>query len=535
MSDIMIPLPNQSDVGAVAPQSTIIIANGIPWTNDYNHVRLFGSKSELLNFVKSKQVASFTSSTPVRWGDLTYRAKGNENSFIECNYIAFQNAPFTSTWYFGFITRVEWLSNGSCRIVFEPDFFQNNIYDVSINPCFVEREHVSRSADAIGANLQPENIETGEYIINDQVTSNSFGWAPWWVIYASATSEGQPANATYQWNTFQGLMLNACDTYADAVSTIQNYQNSGNIDAIAQIVQFPSICMKDGGGTDTLTLPCPTTLNGYTPKNKKLFQYPFNYCLLATLDGNSSVYRFEYSTLDSKNLQLNVQGAFPGQPMIWLRMGSYRIPTGLINYSDSVVISPSLQCSWVNDGYQAYIAQMTPIWNVEQKQNTYNAASGLMGGLIGLTGSMVTGNIIGAANSIKGAADSIASSFFNSQSIMAQKESHDLIPPGARGNVGGGSSNFGFVTPWFQMVNFSVSAVMAKCIDDYFEMYGYSTNSLKTPNLNSRSTWNFVKTNGASFKGSIMLDDMRKLQAIFDRGVTIWHTNDVGNYSLSND
>ena len=31
-----------------------------------------------------------------------------------------------------------------------------------------------------------------------------------------------------------------------------------------------------------------------------------------------------------------------------------------------------------------------------------------------------------------------------------------------------------------------------------------------------------------------MLDDMRKLQAIFDRGVTIWHTNDIGNYSLEN-
>ena len=80
----------------------------------------------------------------------------------------------------------------------------------------------------------------------------------------------------------------------------------------------------------------------------------------------------------------------------------------------------------------------------------------------------------------------------------------------------------------------TITAQMARCIDDYFTAFGYATNRLKVPNINSRSSWNFVKTNGATFSGTIMLDDMRKLQAIFDRGVTIWHTNDVGNYSLEN-
>ena len=81
----------------------------------------------------------------------------------------------------------------------------------------------------------------------------------------------------------------------------------------------------------------------------------------------------------------------------------------------------------------------------------------------------------------------------------------------------------------------SVTAQMAKTIDDFFTMYGYATHKIKLPNITGRSNWNFVKTVNCSLHGSCVTDDINFLQTMFNRGVTFWHTDDVGNYGLSND
>ena len=40
--------------------------------------------------------------------------------------------------------------------------------------------------------------------------------------------------------------------------------------------------------------------------------------------------------------------------------------------------------------------------------------------------------------------------------------------------------------------------------------------------------------NAFGFTGNIDLDQLKKLRNIFDNVVTLWHTDDIGNYSLSN-
>ena len=80
----------------------------------------------------------------------------------------------------------------------------------------------------------------------------------------------------------------------------------------------------------------------------------------------------------------------------------------------------------------------------------------------------------------------------------------------------------------------NVKAEMAKTIDDFFTMFGYPVHRIKKPNLNSRSSWNYVKTVECGITGNCILQDLQTLRKIFDKGVTIWHTNDVGNYNLSN-
>ena len=44
-----------------------------------------------------------------------------------------------------------------------------------------------------------------------------------------------------------------------------------------------------------------------------------------------------------------------------------------------------------------------------------------------------------------------------------------------------------------------------------------------------------TKTKNVIINGSMPVQDMATIKAMYNRGVRFWHTTDVGNYSLSND
>ena len=71
-------------------------------------------------------------------------------------------------------------------------------------------------------------------------------------------------------------------------------------------------------------------------------------------------------------------------------------------------------------------------------------------------------------------------------------------------------------------------------LEDYFQKYGYKVNIIETPNLHTRQSWDYIRTVGCNVIGSINADSLEKIRTIFNNGVTIWHTTDVGNYNLSN-
>ena len=60
-------------------------------------------------------------------------------------------------------------------------------------------------------------------------------------------------------------------------------------------------------------------------------------------------------------------------------------------------------------------------------------------------------------------------------------------------------------------------------IDAYFEMFGYKLCTVATPNITSRSNWNYIKTIEVNILGDIPEDDMQRLKDLFNGGFTIWH------------
>ena len=71
-------------------------------------------------------------------------------------------------------------------------------------------------------------------------------------------------------------------------------------------------------------------------------------------------------------------------------------------------------------------------------------------------------------------------------------------------------------------------------VDSYFKQFGYATQKMLLPNLRTKTRYNFVKTIGANIVGSIPQNYLVQLRNIFDQGITLWHVNDMYNYSLAN-
>lgn len=71
-------------------------------------------------------------------------------------------------------------------------------------------------------------------------------------------------------------------------------------------------------------------------------------------------------------------------------------------------------------------------------------------------------------------------------------------------------------------------------LTNYFKMFGYKVNKLEIPNTKSRQNYNYIKTIDANIIGNIPANDLSAIKGIFDKGVTIWHSDNVGDYSLTN-
>ena len=118
--------------------------------------------------------------------------------------------------------------------------------------------------------------------------------------------------------------------------------------------------------------------------------------------------------------------------------------------------------------------------------------------------------------------------------LLATIADKSTLPPQARGG-GGSIINMANQIKGFQFYYAHIRAEFARIIDSYFTAYGYATHRVKIPNRSIRPHWNYVKTINSSLTGSVPADDMARLRAIYDSGVTFWRNGDeIGNYSLDN-
>lgn len=302
----------------------------------------------------------------------------------------------------------------------------------------------------------------------------------------------------------------------------ENYQQ----DSVVSIFMIPQAFVGSGGtiGETPISMPAymtrPTTIDGYTPRNKKLLTYPYMYAGIDTLT-DAKIYRYEWATSDDGMLHFAIYGAVTPNPEIVVSpvgyngtpLGDYANPSKAnINSSESVVCAGFPQCPYIIDSYRAWLAQH----GVEYVLNM--AGAGVMTGAF-----LASGNLTGAAQS-----------HLNAMNIDNQRHLAEIKGSRVRGTVGAGSE-VAKRTKAIYFKQISVTAEYAKMIDDFFDRFGYTTGRLKVPNRNARPHWTYTKTKDVNLRGNVPTDDMRKIKEIYDNGITFWNNgSEVGNYSLDN-
>lgn len=505
----------------INPASRVDVCMNVPLDNSYKNTLTFKNEAEQLAYFRSKALKTYENLSPIRLG-APIRLPIVADALYGCNYLIIRNDNFTTKTLYAFISQIDYVNPKVCEVHFEIDVMQTWYFNMNIKPCYVEREHAN--TDAPGANTVDEGLSLGEYKRRSRIRSGATNKRC--VLVTLDPNYGQETS-NYNNNSIGGIFCplkfqafnetNVAGNYSPISDYLQTYANTGRENAIINIQMAPADFVTPPGTTKPKsrkfsTSKSPGTLDGYTPKNKKLLQYPYTYLELDNTQGQVGVFKFEF--FSSTNCEFKIIGCTSGDsielvcyPLNYDGMGE--------NITEYMTLGGFPMCAWTGNAYQAYVA-------LNNGKQAIQIGSDIMS--IGMSAAM--GNPIGAIAGGIGAVRDVSG--------MAQEHDNAKI---AGNKIHGTTSSNTFYS--MKLMDFWLTQKMidrshAEAIDAYFTRFGYATRKIKQPNITGRKSFNYVKTIGSCVIGTIPFNDLAKINAIFDRGITFWHGDYVGNYSRDN-
>lgn len=514
----------------IEPNTNIYLLHNVPLDNTYEHTINFGSTTAQYNYFQGLAKYKLPNQSYQRVQRGVARVNRVADDLYDCNYMMFQNTAFGNKWFYAFINSVEYLNNVTSEITFEIDVMQTWFFDYNREYSYVERCHTL--ADNIGDHIEPEPLTLGEYVY-DTYSDLTPSLDSMCIIVAVVDTDEAASGNLYD-GIYGGATLHAFNQ--TDVSGVNNLlgQYVQKPDAIVGMYLAPSYAVGGGsviptGGTTILntgqgkaldfSAPAVTkgeALDGYTPKNNKLYTYPYTLFNITNANGSSLALRYEMFTDHTPRFRAHTCVTQPAQ--VICRPRDYK-GGHVENASESITLNGYPMCSWNTDAYKAWIAQNSvPLMANAVAQPVRQAARGA-----------ITGGLLGAALGFAGGAiDQAYETWQQNYTASIQADLYKGASNNGNGNVSSGAQTFwgGRMTQPHQYL------VM---MDQFFERFGYACNRMIFPPINNRPHWTYVKTVDCNLTGSVPADDMKKLCSIYNKGVTFWNNgNEVGNYAQDN-
>lgn len=447
--------------------------------------------------------------------------------------------------FFGFIDKINYINTFTVEIEFTIDIF-NTFWGVhsldstgwdfpnSFYPCFVEREH--SNSDAIGEHYIEEGLETGDYIVAGDLLDTFGTWQVMIMASERLDPEEESGTAPPLPQTFANIFtpvaiyagLNASQPN-QIQEIIDAYTELGKADSIITVTEYPS-----SFGTNQVAesvepdVTMPTTIDGYSPRNNKLFCYPYNYLVASNRSGSHAIFKWELWKPTSKGKFKRYSCAI-GNPTAMLVPQDYRGITG-DDYESAIMWQKAPVCPYNSDAYKAYWAQ-----NKNQIFEGFmqKLGTGGMGVLMAGAG-LASGNPL----PVLGGAGMTLSSYLGARQQVAKLTDYEAIPDQSKGQINNDYIMAGKNLQGFQVFKMQIRAEQARIIDNYFTAYGYACKRVKVPNVgvnSHRANFCYVKTQGCKINGVMPAPIKAQMEGIFDRGVRLWknYTN-YCNLSVAN-
>lgn len=558
----------------ISPNTDLILLK-CPIELDQNNQLTFANATAQYNYFNGLPKLVEDNFTYQRKDD-KIRFPANADDLQTYNYCMYRNTSYSNKWFYAFITNVEYLNDNTSLISIKTDVWQTWQFQLNWKQSFVEREHTNN--DAIGANILDEGLQCGEYVCNSVANANfSGGASDCWIAVQCSDVPRPLLEVLDNYGSFgvgkrlggipQGsyIILVPADNSSYIKKIVACFDAFGYSDAIIAMYIMPKSfapnpasystevtdaqgktwgidfwVMSSSTGVTTLWdsyFVRNNTINGYTPKNNKLFCYPYNYMLMSNNNGDDAVFHWE--DFSSNQAQFKIIGVPTQGCVIKIVPTNYR---GTSGGHDGYIYSLNAKSlplvSWNSDYYLNWQAQngiKSGVNAVKSYFTNYGeggSASASVGGPNYENNPVLTfSDVVKSASSTL---QSVGQAFRSIKNEMSGGYSAEFTPDQTKGQTNG-DLNFSYSKMQFTEYDMSIKAEVARSIDNYFSMYGYRTSRVKTPNLTGRQNWNYVKTIGCNIIASIPQLDLEEIKGMFDSGVTLWHNPATfQDYSQSN-
>lgn len=536
----------------VAKRTTALLMRGVksrPPGKGCHDTYAWEDKDAQTVYFQKKVVYSVEGNSYQRIYDGTFRCKIDEttlstNNLYTCNYMLFINNSYESMRVYAWITGVRYVSNGTLEIDYIIDDIQTFYWAYTERACFVERMTWNYVIDKPGANTQPEPVNPGDPAC---YTYERYGLAnapdsttrlQYFTLLIGTTFDPLNSTVTYQTSVQNGMptavKLVRFDVYGGSIlyvnsdgtqstTSLQEWltrvTESNEWEAIVSANIVPRRLVEAWWNNKEVTVaaqmnmtrnPMTGALAGnYTPRHKKLYTSPYNYCLLT--NGIGGQINLSWELFDTAYAQ-GVLPSFAIMGALSPAMTVYCIPSNykggyVWNPDNGIAISNWPAVSIATDSFKAWLAQ-------NQGQLVAGAANTVIGGIA----EIVKNPIAGILNLVTGAIDTAGEFWDKSRQ-----------PASIKGNQGDGGALVNGLEDFYVMYMSSRSEYLAKC-DQFFDMFGYATNEVLSPVRLQGRYYTYWKTAGAIMDGNIPADANSRICSIYDAGVRFWRDEDFGNY-----
>lgn len=493
------------------PETTVYLfeSTGV----DEENQPYFTSEGAKLAWYRGKQAFAFDQYSYQRENRQYIRVNAKAGDLRKCDMLAFKNSDWK--WIFCNILSIEFINPNTTEITFKTDSFATFVEDIVWCDCFIERE--MQSNDWNGGipsfnNLQPEGLETGMMKRTPESIPKIENAECSMVIQSLYDETGEPVSGGGQLRAGYPESLNMIvmdiNDSNRLMRMIAQYDLKGRTSGIQAIYLVPTWYAQSNAHyyeTKVVNIPY-SSIDGYKPNNAKCFTNEFFYMELSNRRGSTT--RFAIENLDGPRFAtLAVKGGFAGGSggmVLYIENYPNGIDNGVVQYND-------IQVPFVTDTFTQWVSA-----------NKFSLVADMVGSIaMGAVGSAIQMPAVTASAASK-AGSSIARLFDN----MAN-------PLGAGGQSAGSglpicTQTYGFKVNWVHPY-----AANIQSIDEYFSRFGYRTNRVKKPNVDTRPLWNYVKTAGSVVRGPFDHSDKLAIQKCLDNGVTLWHVPaaEIGDYS----